>query len=88
MALILTIDDSMFMRKRMISMLKEDGHDILEAEDGIKGLQMAGSYKPDCILLDLIMPEVDGLKVLEALHESGSDALVAAVDRIKQSIGM
>lgn len=79
MALILTIDDSMFMRKRMINMLKEDGHDILEAEDGMKGLQMANSHKPDCILLDLIMPDMDGIKVLKALHKSGSDTPVIVI---------
>jgi chemotaxis protein CheC len=79
MALILTIDDSMFMRKKIISMLKEDGHEILEAEDGFKGLKMANSYKPDCILLDLIMPEMDGLKVLNALREGGSNIPVIIV---------
>lgn len=79
MALILTIDDSMYMRKKMISILKEDGHEILEAEDGVKGLQMADSHKPDCILLDLIMPEMDGLKVLKSLHESGSKVPVIVI---------
>lgn len=79
MALILTIDDSMYMRKKMISILKEDGHGILEAEDGVKGLQIAGSHKPDCILLDLIMPEMDGLKVLKSLHESGSNVPVIVI---------
>lgn len=79
MALILTIDDSMYMRKKMISILKEDGHEILEAEDGVRGLQMADSHKPDCILLDLIMPEMDGLKVLKSLHESGSKVPVIVI---------
>jgi len=79
MALILTIDDSMYMRKKMISILKEDGHEILEAEDGVIGLQMADSHKPDCILLDLIMPEMDGLKVLKSLHESGSKVPVIVI---------
>ena len=79
MALILTIDDSMYMRKKMISILKEDGHEILEAEDGVRGLQIADSHKPDCILLDLIMPEMDGLKVLKSLHESGSNIPVIVI---------
>ncbi len=45
MASILTIDDSMYMRKKMISILKEDGHEILEAENGVKGLQIAAIDK-------------------------------------------
>jgi chemotaxis protein CheC len=79
MALILTIDDSMYMRKKIMNALKKDGHEIVEAENGIKGLQMINSLKPDCILLDLIMPDMDGIKVLRALRENESDIPVIVV---------
>jgi chemotaxis protein CheC len=79
MAKILTIDDSLYMRKKIANILKEDGHEILEAEDGLKGLQMAHSLKPDCILLDLIMPDMDGMKVLKSLSESDSTVPVIVI---------
>ncbi len=69
MALILVIDDSSYMRGKICSILKLDGHKILEADNGLKGLQMASSNSPDCILLDIIMPGMDGLKIIKALSD-------------------
>jgi CheY-like chemotaxis protein len=73
MAKILIIDDSSYMRRMIRGILNADGYEIFEAEEGLKGLQMAKTVAPDCILIDLIMPGVDGLKVLNVLHEEGSD---------------
>lgn len=68
---ILIIDDSSFMRSKISNMLKADEYEIIEAEDGIKGLQIASSDPPDCILLDIIMPGMDGLKIIKTLREKG-----------------
>ena len=72
MALILIIDDSSFTRKALARMVKAEGHETLEASDGRAGLEMAASHTPECILVDLMMPEMDGLKVLEVLRDQGS----------------
>jgi CheY-like chemotaxis protein len=72
MALILIIDDSTFMRGRIRSILKEEGHEILEAENGLNGLQMISKHSPDCVILDIIMPGMDGLKILNTMHERDS----------------
>lgn len=69
MALILVIDDSLYMRGKICSILKLDGHIILEADNGLKGLQMASANSPDCILLDIIMPGMDGLKIIKSLKD-------------------
>lgn len=71
MALILIIDDSSYMRGKIRDILLREGHEVREAPDGIKGLQMATSTTPDCILLDIIMPGMDGLKILKTLREQG-----------------
>lgn len=71
MALILIIDDSSFTRKRIASMIKAEGHETLEASDGRQGLEMTATHSPDCIVIDLIMPEMDGLELLEVLHNQG-----------------
>lgn len=72
MASILIIDDSAFMRTRIREAIDKDGHDVLEAANGLKGLHMALAQRPDCIILDLIMPEMDGFKILQALQEQQS----------------
>ncbi|TAN40202.1 MAG: response regulator [Nitrospirae bacterium] len=69
MASVLIIDDSMFMRNKLSAVLKTRGHEIVEAEDGIKGLQAARTRHFDVVLLDIIMPGTDGLKILGLMRE-------------------
>ncbi len=79
MPLILVIEDSSFMRNKIGNILKRDAYDIIEADDGVKGLQIALERSPDCILLDLIMPGMDGVKLLMTLRERGADSPVIVV---------
>ena len=69
MAKILIVEDSWVTRRIIVGILKADGHELLEAGGGKEGLEMAEKHMPDCILLDLLMPEMDGFDVLEALGE-------------------
>jgi len=69
MGKILIVEDSWVTRRIIVGILKTDGHELLEAGGGKEGLEMAEKHMPDCILLDLLMPEMDGFDVLEALGE-------------------
>ena len=86
MALILIVDDSSTMRKAIAKVVKAEGYNTLEAADGREGLEIAATHAPDCILLDLIMPEVDGLEVLKALRERGSKIPVVVLTADIQEI--
>ena len=79
MPTILIIDDSTYMRLKIRKALKGDAVIFLEAENGYKGLQMIQDHSPDCIILDLIIPEMDGLKVLKSLHDRHSKLPVIVV---------
>jgi twitching motility two-component system response regulator PilH len=70
-ALILTVDDSMFMRNRMRETLRKAGYQTLQASDGQKALEVLAEDLPDCIVLDLLMPNMTGVEVLEVLHARG-----------------
>ncbi|HYQ48706.1 MAG TPA: response regulator [Thermodesulfovibrionales bacterium] len=87
MASILIVDDSSFMRGKLRAILKKENHTIQEADDGIRGLQLASSQPFDVILLDIIMPGMDGLKILGALHErhSTSPVIIITAD-IQESV--
>jgi DNA-binding response OmpR family regulator len=74
---ILMVEDDVAMREIVIHKLMTHGFDVKEAEDGRQGIELALSEKPDLILLDLMLPEVDGFKVLETVRGS-SDPKVAA----------
>ncbi|TAL24229.1 MAG: response regulator [Nitrospirae bacterium] len=79
MALILVIDDSLYMRGKICSILKLDGHKIIEADNGLQGLQAASANSPDCILLDIIMPGLDGLKIIKSLRDQRVDTPMIVV---------
>lgn len=68
---ILVVDDSLFQRKNICSVLKDAGYKTIEAENGRDGLDKALSASPDCILTDLLMPEMDGIAFMSALREKG-----------------
>ena len=68
MALILLIDDSDFARNLTGKILKNAGHDVIEATDGISGLKAITTRSPDCIITDMLMPGMDGQKFLLALR--------------------
>ncbi|MDX8407974.1 MAG: response regulator [Mariprofundaceae bacterium] len=72
MAHILVTDDSTFLRRRTIAILKQAGHDISEAADGKQCLALIASQQPDILFLDLVMPELDGFGVLRELKARGN----------------
>lgn len=72
MALILIVDDSSFQRRVIRNLVRQAGHETEEAENGRAGLEKAAARKPDIILTDLLMPELGGLELLEALSEQGA----------------
>ncbi len=71
MANILVADDSIFQRDNIRYFLKLDGHTIFEASNGHGVLEILGMHEIDCILLDIIMPQMDGLDVLASLEHRG-----------------
>ena len=69
MTKILVIDDEAEIRNVVSALLRQAGHDVIDAEYGLSGFAMAQSENPDLILLDLMMPVVDGFEVLRRLRE-------------------
>ena len=69
MARILIVEDSGYQRMKIRNALQAEGHETMEAEDGQIGLELVDAHPFDCMLLDLIMPNTDGLEVLQALRE-------------------
>jgi DNA-binding response OmpR family regulator len=67
-AKVLVIDDEAPIRLLCRVNLEAEGMEVVEAEDGTVGLELARSEKPDVILLDVMMPGMDGWEVLQALQ--------------------
>lgn len=72
MPAILTVDDSRAVRTIVGKQVKELGFDVLEAEDGVQGLQVLSDSSVDLILLDVTMPNMDGPTMLQKMRELGN----------------
>ncbi len=71
MVKVLLIEDSAFQRKIISSIVKDLGYDIITAENGHEGIERILKEKPAVILSDLLMPEFDGIWVLEQIRARG-----------------
>jgi two-component system, chemotaxis family, chemotaxis protein CheY len=66
--LVLTVDDSAAIREMLAYVLKSAGHRVIEAEDGMDGLQKALGNKVDLVITDQSMPKMDGITLVKALR--------------------
>ena len=73
---ILIIDDDEQIRMLLRDRLNASGYHTCVAENGRKGLDLAAKESPDVILLDLNMPEMDGLEVLAELQKTNPEIIV------------
>jgi two-component system chemotaxis response regulator CheY len=73
---ILVVDDAEFLRVRTARLLAVEGFAVVEADNGTKAVELFRSEKPDITLLDISMPEKDGLTALKEILADQSDAKV------------
>ncbi len=83
--LILVIDDDKELLELMVDILTPDGYRVITAENGLVGLQMARENMPGVILLDVMMPVLDGYGFLDAQRK---DPTIASIPIIVLSAGV
>ena len=66
---ILVIEDDKFLRELIVQKLLKEGYEIAEAVDGEDGIKKVTEDNPDLILLDIILPGIDGFEVLKKIKE-------------------
>jgi len=76
---VLVVDDSREIRLLCRTLLRRDGYNVLEAEDGRRGLELATELEPDLILLDLVLPEIDGFRVLEEIRANQKTSSIPVI---------
>lgn len=70
MAKILVIEDEKSVRNNIADLLKAEGYEVFDAENGQTGLQLANEHPLDLIICDVIMPQMDGFEVLRMLNQN------------------
>lgn len=82
---ILIVDDNKSIRGMVSDYLKGRGYEVDEASDGIQGLDKGLSSSPSVIILDVVMPGIDGFKLCQLLREKGVKTPIIMLTE-KQSI--
>ncbi len=93
-ARLLTIEDDPALRRLLVQDLHERGHAVLQADSGEKGLSVFRQQRPDCVLLDMRLPGMDGMEVLRTMAReapnmpvivvSGAGSLRQAVESLRE----
>ena len=76
---IIVIDDEKGMCDLMQILFEPDGHTIISETDSLKAVDVIKKEKPDCILLDVKMPNYDGIEVLSKIREFDKDVAVIMI---------
>ena len=79
MAKIMVVDDAAFMRMRCAKLLVDNGYEVIEADTGTQAVEKYKAGKPDAVLLDVTMPDMDGLTALKKIRELDPKASIAMV---------
>jgi DNA-binding response OmpR family regulator len=84
MSLILVVEDDPIIRTTVEYALKRAGFDVLVAEDGQRGLELALGKHPDLVLLDLMLPGLDGYRFAEQVRQADKDVAIIMVTALDQ----
>jgi len=85
MTKILLIDDEPSIIKLVTAYLKPEGYEVLTASDGISGLKAARAFKPDLILLDLMLPGMDGIELLSTLRRESNTYVIMLTAKTEET---
>jgi two-component system nitrogen regulation response regulator NtrX len=76
---ILIVDDEESIRKSLVGALDDEGYEVFDAEDGKKALELAETVRPHLVLLDIWMPQMDGMEVLRRLNRDFPEVAVIMI---------
>ena len=79
MALILVIDNDASVRTALCALLLREGHEVLEAVNGVEGENLCAQNHPDLVITDIFMPEKDGVETLLELRHDFPDIKVIVI---------
>jgi len=85
MTKILVIDDEPSIINLVSAYLKPEGYEVFTAADGIAGLKAARAFKPDLIILDLMLPGIDGIELLSRLRRESDVYVIMLTARTEET---
>ena len=81
---VLVVEDDRDTVKLVSLYLRRDGHNVISAGDGVEGLRLAREARPDLVVLDLMLPKLDGIEVCRAIREESEVPIVMVTARVEE----
>ena len=82
---VLLVDDAAFMRMMLKDILSKNGYSVVgEAENGIKAIEKYNELRPDLVMLDITMPEMDGIKAAKGIKTADPNATIVMCSAMGQ----
>lgn len=82
---VLVVDDEPTVREVVVSYLRRDGHDVAEAADGTTALELLEAEPPDLVVLDMMLPGVNGLDILRRVRATSNIPVIMLTARAEES---
>ena len=79
MTKIIVIDDDLHMRRMIVRILTDVGHEVMGAENGRDGLNLFHSHRPNLVITDILMPERDGLETIGEMRRTATGVAIIAI---------
>ncbi len=83
---ILIVDDSKFQRNQIIRVIRDEGFELISAENGKIGLDIFEQQHPDCVFTDLNMPEMDGFELLQRIRSQNTQVPIIVITSDTQQL--
>lgn len=82
---VMIVDDAVFMRLTLKQIVESEGFVVVaEASNGEEAVKLYKTEKPDLVLMDITMPDMDGIEALKQIHEYDNDAEVIMISALGQ----
>ncbi|MBK4739339.1 response regulator [Noviherbaspirillum pedocola] len=86
MARILVVEDDEWYRALLVEMLRQDGHEVIEAGDGVQALAYLQSASADLMIIDMLMPNKDGVDTIMELQQLNLELPVVAISGGRRAV--
>ena len=82
---VLVVDDEPTVREVVVGYLRRDGHEVAEAADGTRALELLEAEPPDLVVLDMMLPGVNGLDILRRVRSTSNIPVIMLTARAEES---
>ncbi|WNY28537.1 Chemotaxis protein CheY [Methanimicrococcus stummii] len=84
---VLVVDDEDLLRDLLVQTIQNSGYAVEQAKDGESAVELYKKFSPDIVIMDIVMPNIDGIQATEKILQYDSDAVIVALTSFSSAKG-